>query len=205
LLTLMRKEIYVLLSASTDLFQPDYLGYDGIVTEILRGLSWVPEHLEMHANVFILTKSGSFVRWLEELKSIKAKIGITLTTIKPNEFEPHSDEPWTRALALKMAKQEGLFTFISIEPWIPEVTDPFEIITYTREFTDAYIIGSLNYTEIPKGYYVLDIREIMNELWYYRKPFFLKRELKKRCEFTAGETEKLAYAEKDFQDVFYQS
>jgi len=196
----------ILLSASTDLFQPDHLGYDGIVTEILRGLSWIPEHLRIHANVFILTKSGSFVRWLDELKDLKAKIGITLThVVGSNEWEPNADEPWVRTLALRMAKQEGLFTFISIEPWIPGITEPLEIIRCTQEFSDAYIIGSLNYAEVPKGYYASSIRRIMNELWYFRKPFFLKRELKKRCEFTSEEMEELAYAEKNFQEIFYQS
>jgi len=196
----------ILLSASTDLFQPDYLGYDGIVTEILRGLSWVPEHREMHANIFILTKSGSFVRWLDELKDLKAKIGITLTNaVGNNEWEPNADESWVRTLALRMAKEEGLLTFISIEPWIPEITDPFEIIQSTQEFTDIYIIGSLNYFEVSKGYYIPIIRRIMNQLRYLGKPFFLKRELKKRCEFSSEEMEEVAYAEKNFQDIFYQS
>jgi len=194
----------VLLSASTDLFQPDYFGYDGIIEEILRGLAWVSDR-EVHPNIFILTKNAEFLRWQDELRDIKAKIGITLTSIETNEWEPYASEPWTRALALKMAKQEGLFTFVSIEPWIPNVTSPLEIIGYTREFVDAYIIGSLNYFKVEEEFYTSEVQRIINQLRFISKPYFLKHELKRQCRFSAEEMEELSYAAEDFQTVFYQS
>lgn len=163
----------ILLSATTDPFQPDYFGYYSIVEKILRGVS------NAGRRPWILTKSGSgIVRFLPWLEDCRAKVGITLTSLEETKWEPHAEEPYLRLLALQKAKEAGLSTYISIEPIIPEFTDPKAIIKASKDFTDCYILGSFNYVGVSKRYYREMLPSLLKWLEEERINFFLKRELR---------------------------
>jgi hypothetical protein len=139
----------VLLSASTDPFQPIGMGYDTIVESLLRGLGYARD-----VQVWVLTKSGKgILRHLDALQG--ARLGVTLTTLESNTYEQRAEGPGMRLLGLRTAKERGCPTFISIEPWIKGVTDPRAIIEKTQDYCDFWIVGSHNRRlrpiELPPG------------------------------------------------------
>jgi len=165
----------ILLSATTDPFQPDYFGYDGIVEEIFRGYARASHRPEL----WILTKSGSgIIRFLNYLQAAKAKVGITLTSLEGTEWEPWADEPSIRLAALKTVKEERLGTYISIEPWIPDLTEPTKIIEKTRNFVDFYILGRFNYSGIGNDHYKEKLPGLIKWLRSEGIDFYLKKELR---------------------------
>jgi DNA repair photolyase len=80
-------------------------------------------------------------------------------------------------LALRRIKEAGLETYVSIEPWIPEVTDPRAIIERTRRFVDFYILGSFNYAGVEGSYYREQLPPLLEWLEGENIPFFVKKEL----------------------------
>jgi len=167
----------ILLSATTDPFQFDFFGYNSIVENILHGLSWVKNGPQ----IWILTKSGTgLVRFQANIVDCKAKVGVTITSLETNrEWEPHADQPGLRLLALKQLKEAGLSTYISIEPIIPHVTAPRDIIERTRDYTDWYILGSFNYAGVDKNFYKETMPSLLEWLKAEGISFFIKRELRK--------------------------
>jgi len=165
----------VLLSATSDPFQFNFFGYESIIEQILRGFSYASNHPEL----WVLTKSGvgitPFKNWLQDCD---ATIGVTITSVQRTEWEPNAVSPSLRWLALDAAKKLGLRTYISIEPWIPEVTDPKAIIERTREFTDFYILGSFNYAGVDNNYYKEHLPPLLEWLDTLENiHYFLKKEL----------------------------
>jgi DNA repair photolyase len=61
---------------------------------------------------------------MEIIKSLK----INLRSLEKNSLEPNSPSPKDRLEALKEAHSLGIKTFISIEPWIPKITNPISIL-----------------------------------------------------------------------------
>ena len=165
----------VLLSATCDPFQFNFFGYESIIEQILRGFSYASNHPEL----WVLTKSGGgivpFENWLQDCD---ATIGVTITSVKRTEWEPNAGSPSLRWLALDAAKKLGLRTYISIEPWIPEVTDPKAIIERTREFTDFYILGSFNYAGLGGDYYQEHLPSLLEWMEKEDIHYFLKKELR---------------------------
>ena len=121
-------------------------------------------------------------------------LGTTLTTldeVSASAWEPKAPAPLLRVRALERAKEEGVRTWVSIEPITPGVTYPETIIEETVEFVDWYVLGSLNYVKQLKLLYrESDLRE-----WYRKhvikalkllselgKPYFIKKELRKIIE-----------------------
>jgi len=164
----------ILLSATCDPFQFDFYGYYSIVESILHGLSWLKDGPQL----WVLTKSASgLIRFQDYLVDCKAKVGVTVTSLKWSEWEPFAESPSLRLLALGKIKKAGLETYVSIEPWIPEVTDPRAIIERTREFVDHYILGSFNYAGVDRDYYRQQLPPLLEWLGKENVPFFVKKEL----------------------------
>ena len=46
---------------------------------------------------------------------------------------------------LKKIHELGIKTYVSVEPWIPEVTKPLAIMSALKDWVDRWIIGALNY------------------------------------------------------------
>ena len=118
-------------------------------------------------------------------------LGTTITTIDDSEasyWEPNAPPPSARLEALKLARSKGVKTWVSIEPIIPKVTYPLEIVEESVDFVDFYVLGAFNYTKLLH----IDITEEMLKEWYrshvpptisalkgYGKSLFIKKELRK--------------------------
>jgi DNA repair photolyase len=134
-----------------------------------------------HHLTLILTKSNLVIRDYDIIKGHNnVHVGFTLTSLEKNKFEPNSSSPEQRIEALKLAKESNITTFVSIEPWIPQITNPIEIISKTNAYVDYYIIGSLQYSgkeqdkrEIYKNF----APRLFNILQETKKGYYLKEEL----------------------------
>jgi len=123
--------------------------------------------------------------------------GTTIVTVDPLEakyLEPGAPDPQQRMISLRVAKMfsEKIKTWISIEPIIPEVTDPQEIIMYTSDYVDYYVLGAFNYSERLadklgrkytkeqlKRYYREHIPGVIKTLEELGKQYHIKKELKR--------------------------
>jgi len=136
--------------------------------------------------IMILTKNPKFAldRDYLLLRGRNVWLGTTLTAMHKIKDEPNSPSNLQRALALDLAHSAGLRTWVSIEPWIPGVTDPLEIIKATHEFVDWYVIGRLDYethlgySKIPKGWYRDKLLAVIDMLEALGKPYHIKKQLK---------------------------
>ena len=129
-------------------------------------------------------------------------LGTTITTLDgkvAEKLEPKAPLPQYRLEALKVAHEKGVKTWVSIEPIIPYITYPEDIIEATKDFVDWYVLGSYNYCSriklpkvnryIPENgrftkreltvWYNMHVREAIELLKKHSKPFFIKKELKK--------------------------
>ena len=110
-------------------------------------------------------------------------LGTTLTSVIPIKDEPLATPNPQRIRMLKYAHGLGIPTWASIEPWIPDITYPHQIIEYTHQFVDLYVLGKLNYPnllgyKIPEGYYARELPKAIETLEKYEKDYIIKKELK---------------------------
>jgi DNA repair photolyase len=130
------------------------------------------------AQLLLLTKSGTgIMRFMSWLKLVNCTVGVTVTSLERTEWEPLADSPELRLRALKDAKSAGLSTFVSIEPWIPDVTDPVAIIEASKEFVDLYMIGSFNYAGVNGDFYQQSMPEVVECRIRSGVPVYFKKEL----------------------------
>jgi len=140
--------------------------------------------------IMVLTKSTmaeeDFLLYTRLRRDYQADIwlGTTLTSVIPIEDEPIATPNPDRITMLRYAHGLGIPTWVSIEPWIPDVTYPHQIIKHTHYFVDLYIIGKLNYAKklgykIPKGYYARELPKAIETLEKYGKNYIIKKELAK--------------------------
>jgi len=133
-----------------------------------------------NVNVAILTKGGN--RCLRDLdifsKFKKIKVGATLTCLDDKtsiENEPMAALPSDRIETLKTLHQNGITTFVSLEP----VLDPnvsLEIINRTHNFVDIYKVGKLNHIENKIDWKQFG-ESAINILSGYNKKFYIKNDL----------------------------
>lgn len=128
----------------------------------------------------ILTKGGK--RCLMDIglfKDFKAiKIGATLTFIEEKDsrhWEPNASLPEDRFKTLEKLKEEGIMTWVSLEPVIdPEQT--LKIIDRTHKFVDQYKVGKLNHFENNTDWTSFGVKAI-DKLNKYNKTFYVKDDL----------------------------
>ncbi|GAH71245.1 unnamed protein product [marine sediment metagenome] len=130
------------MSFATDPYQPldDTEQVTRKVIEILR---------ENDIPFQILTKGGTRACRDFDLYGPEDIFAATLTFLNEKDsrdWEPHAAIPRSRILALEMAKQKGIETFVSLEPVI-DVKQTLEIIRQTHQLVDHFKIGRLNYDE----------------------------------------------------------
>lgn len=185
----------ILLSATTDFFQP-YPAQRlvlGIQEAVLRGLSYARGGTQEACDrgfpsediqLWVLTKSNTFVAFLPLLE--RAKIGVTISSLGPIGPEVFAPSPILRHLALQEAKKAGCFTYISIEPWLPGITHPREIIEMSESYCDWWIVGSLNkmMRAVDPSFYRRELPPLQE--WVraqgLEKRVYIKRELRRLCE-----------------------
>lgn len=132
-----------------------------------------------NVNFQILTKGG--LRALRDFDLYKTgdSFGTTLTLINDDDmkkWEPNA--PNDRMAALKIAHDNGIKTWVSLEPVIdPKQT--LEIIKCTHTWVDLYKVGTINYNDRKKE---IDWKNFGNkaiELFnYYDKEYYVKEDLK---------------------------
>ena len=178
----MRKPRTVVVSFTSDAYVPKE-AVEHLTRRTLEILS-TTKH-----KVMILTKSvlaekdfPFFFHWRSE--GMNLWLGTTLTSVIGIEDEPLASPNPQRIKMLETAHHLGLKTWASVEPWIPNVTYPDQIVEATYPFVDFYIMGKLNYAKrfgyhIPDGYYKRELPRVVELLDKLGKPFLIKKELKK--------------------------
>ena len=136
--------------------------------------------LDTDFHVLVLTKS-SLAWWdIDILQGHEnVELGVTLTTLSEQQakrYEPRASPPEDRLHVLEIAHEFGVKTFVSIEPWIPGVTDPWAIVQRCR-FVDRFIIGALNYHTVPQGFYRKELPKLEKKLEDAGVMYLLKKEL----------------------------
>ena len=135
--------------------------------------------------VAVLTKGGS--RALKDIDVFKTfgehiQVGATLTFASKNDslnWEPGAATPKDRCNMLQTLHNEGIKTFVSMEPTIdPKQT--IGLIKYTLDYVDVYKIGKINnYKGIDK---TIDWTAFLNEavdiLRSEGKRFYVKHDLR---------------------------
>ena len=130
----------------------------------------------------ILTKASSWglERDMDLLKATRARWGATLTTDDPEEsrqWEPGASLPDERIKGLKLAKDAGLTTWVSLEPVIsPDAV--YRLIAQTHTFVDEYKVGKLNRHKHAKTIdWPLFRARVVQVLEYFGAKFFIKKDL----------------------------
>lgn len=115
-------------------------------------------------------------------------LGTTVTALSYNRDEVLAPPNPERVFWLKMAHKMGIKTWMSIEPWIPDITDPEEIIRKTHGFVDYYVVGRLNYEKtvgypvVEDTFYAEKLVEVIDLLDRLGKEYHIKKELAKCLE-----------------------
>ncbi|MEM2929840.1 MAG: radical SAM protein [Thermoproteota archaeon] len=115
-----RKVGRVYLSSLTDPYQPAEKKY-GLARKILEILA------QKRFPVTVQTKSSMVTRDLDILKTNKSnEVGVTIVTMDEEvkrDFEPASSSPEERLEALRLAKENGLRTYVFFGPILPFLSD----------------------------------------------------------------------------------
>lgn len=128
----------------------------------------------------VLTKGGTRAARDFELYGPNDAFATTLTFLDENqsrEYEPNAAIPRSRILAIQMAKQRGIQTWVSLEPVI-DAEQSLEIIRQTHKFVDLYKIGILNHrrSEINWRKFGKKAIDLCREL---KTDYYVKRDLAK--------------------------
>jgi len=81
-------------------------------------------------------------------------------------------------IRLKKAYGIGIKTFVSIEPWIPEITHPQSIIEKLKDSVDRFIIGSMQYYNVSRSFYAKHLSALIAWLKENKIDYYLKKELR---------------------------
>jgi DNA repair photolyase len=178
----------VVVSFTTDPYQPMELRYSWTRTVLAKLVLPRPgAWRQLRHEIFVLTKnpSGALLDNFIWRNYPFFHLGTTLTSTDPlPTFEPKAPPNPERIEALREAHAQRIKTWVSIEPWIPEVTDPCRIIEKTHECVDWYVIGRLNHerelrmSPVPSDYYTGRLQKVVSLLTELGKPFLIKKELR---------------------------
>jgi len=136
--------------------------------------------LNSQFHVLILTKSPLVTRDYDLIQGLdNVEVGFTITSLEDILFwEPYAPGNTKRIEALKKAHSMGIKTFVSIEPWIPDISNPQSIIEKLRDFVDRFIIGSMQYCDVPRSFYAKSLPALISWLKENKINYYLKRELR---------------------------
>jgi len=170
----------VLLCFTCDPYQP--------LDDELQLTRQVLQILKKHRVPFqILTKGGMRAARDFDLYEKWDAFATTMTFMQPTFMQPCYSEIWEpraalpdeRVSAIKIAKEAGIQTWVSLEPVI-DIWESLKIISQTHDFVDHYKIGKLNYIEPPVP---VDWRRFGKEAItlceFYGKSYYIKQDLAK--------------------------
>jgi len=121
----------------------------------------------------IVTKSDIVVRDIDLLKKSKCSIAVTVTTMDEDiarKLEPRAPSPGKRVNALKKLKESGIPVLVRIDPVIPGLTDPVEVLEEVK-FVDHVTCSTLKLRADALKRMTKVFPGIMGEL----KPFYTER------------------------------
>ena len=137
----------VLLSFIGDVYQPaeKSLGLTRLAIKFL---------IQYNIPFTILTKSHLVSRDFDLLAPYRDnfRLGMTFTTIDHHtaaNWEPGASHPLSRILTLSKARQEGIKTWVSLEPVMSAAT-AIDVVAKTHHIVDFYWVGKLNHHEPPE-------------------------------------------------------
>jgi len=163
----------IMFCSMTDPYQPieAETGLAGRVLEVL---------LDSPFHVLILTKSPLVTRDYNLIRShSNVEVGFTITSLEDIPFwEPYAPGNTKRIEALNRAHSLGIKTFVSIEPWIPEITNPRSMIEKLKNSVDRFIIGSMQYCDVPRSFYAKRLPALISWLDENKANCYLKKELR---------------------------
>jgi len=109
----------IMFCSITDPYQP-IEAVTGLARKVLEILLGSPFH------VLILTKSPLVTRDYDLIRGHRnVEVGFTITSLEDIPFwELYAPGNTRRIEALKKVHEIGVKTFVSVEPWIPEITKP---------------------------------------------------------------------------------
>ena len=150
----------ILISFIGDPYQP---------AESALGLTRLTIRTLMNAGVpfTILTKSYRSVRDFDILTEYRSKFRFGMSIITPFEdeamkWEPKASSISNRLDAIRMAKQRGLFTWVSLEP-VMRVGSAVKLIKQYHQWVDEWRIGKLNHMQPPDPIDWLEARDRIQE------------------------------------------
>jgi len=131
----------IMVSSMTDPYQ--YIEEDEQVTRMLIPvLASRPD-----ITVILITKSDRVRRDFNLISEFpNVHLCMTITSLKDlPDLEPDSPGNMRRIECLRDADARGIYTIASIEPWIPKVTNPWQILQLIHPFVTEVFIGSYNW------------------------------------------------------------
>jgi len=163
----------IMFCSMTDPYQP-IEAETGLARKVLKVLLDSPFH------VLILTKSPLVTRDYDLIRGHRnVEVGFTITSLEDISFwEPYAPGNTKRIEALKKAHGTDIRTFVSVEPWIPEITHPQAIIEKLKDSVDRFILGSMQYCNVPRSFYAKSLPALISWLKENKINYYLKRELR---------------------------
>lgn len=146
----------------------------------------------------VLTKGGTRAARDFDWYGPNDAFATTLTFLdetRSREYEPNAAIPHSRILAIEIARQLGIQTWVSLEPVI-DAEQSLEIIRQTHQFVDLYKIGLLNHrpSEINWQKFGQKAIELCRE---FETDYYIKRDLAKYLNgvpFSSVDTRKIKRA-----------
>lgn len=137
-------------------------------------------------HILILTKSDLVTRdydIIEQHSNVEVGFTIICRHTKTNKkYEPGAPPSDRRVAALLEAKERGIKTFVSVEPWIPYVTLPVKIVGALHPYVDRWIFGSYNYNDrVPDGFYAERLPQLIEFLNARDIDYLIKKELRQQA------------------------
>ena len=138
-------------------------------------------------HVMVVTKNKLVQRDFDIMKKYdNVELGMTVITTddeKKLKYEPETSSTiMERFETMALAKELGIKTFISLEPWIPwdDHTQPLRIIKMFNPVVDRWIIGRYNYRggkQKLNEVYKVELPKVIKYLEKNKIDYFLKPDL----------------------------
>lgn len=130
--------------------------------------------------ILVLTKSDLVTRDFDLMQGHdNVELGVTITALQDlTDWEPRAPGNRRRIEAVKMAHDFHIKTFASVEPWIPDVTNPTAILSELKPWVDRFVIGTLNYAGVDHEYYRQRMPSLLDYVKQNQLRVMWKKELK---------------------------
>ena len=132
--------------------------------------------------VQVLTKGTDIaIRDFDLLEtSLENMFAVTLTHRDSevlSRIEPRASSYQSRVSALKLAKERGIFTWVSLEP-VVKVEETLQIIEEVHPYVDHFKVGKLNHDPLQKRIDWSDFKKrAIAILEKHKKSYYIKRDL----------------------------